>query len=102
MKKKIFFVLLSINLVFILGCGGGSGGGSSNTTTTPTPETNTSNDVVLTKGESITCSEASSFSVIPNGEPSVDFSKNVENREVTITLKENSSGSVTIENCTKV
>jgi len=103
MKKQIQVLCLSSSMLLIIGCGGGGGGGEN---TAPAADsnanTNTNTNIVLTKGESMVCAESKTFSVIPKDEPSVQFSKNIENGEVTIKVKENSSGSVTLENCLKV
>lgn len=100
MRIEMKLLLLSANVLFILGCGGG--GGSSNNNSVQPSNTEKNNEIVLNKGQSITCSNETKFSVIPDNKPLVNFSKNVENGEITITIKDTSPGSVTVQNCTKI
>jgi len=93
--KKI--VLISVVASLFIGCGG-SGGGSTDNGADNEP---TNNDIVLKKGDSLICTKATQFSVEPTDKPLVNFSKDTENGEVTITLDKESKGFVTVVGCTK-
>ena len=98
MKKILFIAFLSITTSIFIGCGGSGGGGSNNDVKDEPTE---SKDKVLKKGESLTCTKETKFSVTPTDKPTVNFSKNIEDGEVTITLSKDSKGYVTISDCTK-
>ena len=61
----------------------------------------TESNIILKKGDSIVCTTATPFSVEPTNKPLVNFSKNIENGEVTITLNKKSKGFVTVIGCTR-
>lgn len=92
MRKKITVILLTS---LFIGCGGG-GNNSDEIQNDP------NSDTILKQGESITCSEVTSFSVIPTQEPSIQFSKNTENGEVTISIDKDSKGFVILKQCTQI
>jgi len=94
--KNILFISI-ITLLFI-GCGS-SGGGDF---TLPADNNRTkSGDIVLKKGDSIVCTQETSFSIEPTDNPLVSFSKNIGNGEVTIVLDIKSGGFVTVVGCTE-
>jgi len=87
MKNILLISFLFIISSLFIGCGSSGGGESS--------------DVILKKGDSITCTKASSFSVKPTDDPKVSFLKDVESGEVTVTMNRETKGFVTIINCSK-
>jgi hypothetical protein len=93
--KKI--VLISVIASLFIGCGG-SGGGS---TDSGVNDEETSSDIVLKKGDTLTCTDKSSFSVEPTDKPLVNFSKDTENGDVTISMNKKSNGFVTVVGCTQ-
>jgi hypothetical protein len=100
MKNILFTTLLSLTTSLFIGCGS-SGGGSSDNKDNGVNDDTIKNDVILKKGDSIVCTTATSFSVEPTDKPLVNFSKDTESGEVTITLDKKSKGFVTIVGCTK-
>ena len=101
MKNILFITLLSLTTSLFIGCGGSGGGSSSDNTDDEVKEETTKSDVILKKGDSLTCTTSTQFSVKPTDKPLVNFSKDTENGEVTITLDKESKGFVTVIGCTK-
>ncbi len=60
-------------------------------------------DVVLTTGETISCSDATSFSIIPSegDEPDITISKNTSTGVTTVTY-DSTTGSATVVGCSKI
>ena len=108
MKNKTLLTSLAIVASLFIGCG------SSSNTTTPTsegdsstPENGTSNnnetnlpDIVLKKGQYKICTKATSFSVEPTENPKVNFTKDIINGEINVSVNQDSTGFVTLKNCT--
>ena len=91
MKNILFITLLSLITSLFMGCGS-SGGKSSD---------NVEDNVILKKGETITCTKATQFSVEPTEKPIVNIVKDVENGDVTIMVNKESKGTVTVIGCTE-
>ena len=87
MKHLIYFVIT----IFIIGCGG-----SSDSSTT----VEKSNDIVVKAGERQICTSETSFTVTPTNDPLVTFETDAVTNDTTIIVDENSSGYVTIKDCT--
>ena len=89
--KNIFFRLLFLGFILsvILGCGNSMD--SSSTLT----------DIVLYSGERQICTNATSFAITPTDNPAVTFSTDTSTKDTTISVEQNSSGYITISNCTK-
>lgn len=98
MKNILFISFFTLTTSLFIGCGGG--GGTSNTDSNNAQE-ETTKDIVLKKGETLTCTKETQFSVEPTDKPLVNFSKDTENGEVTITMDKESKGFVTVVGCTK-
>ena len=101
MKNILFISLLSLTTSLFIGCGSSGGGSSNDNEDNGDKNDTTKSDVVLKKGDSIVCTTATPFSVEPTDKPLVNFSKDTENGEVTITLDKESKGFVTVVGCTK-
>ena len=102
MKNILFISLLSLTTSLFIGCGGSGGGSSNNNEDNGGVKDDTiKSDVILKKGDSIICTTATQFSVEPTDKPLVNFSKDTENGEVTITLDKESKGFVTVVGCSK-
>lgn len=87
MKNKFFTLITILTFGFIfVSC---SSGGNSKSTALE--------DITLTTGESIICTNTTSFSVVPTDDPSVIFSTDVQTGNTTISIE---SGSVLVQNCT--
>jgi hypothetical protein len=99
MKNILLITLLSLTTSLFIGCG--SSGGGSSEDDGDKEENTTKSDFILKKGDSLTCTTATSFSVEPTDKPLVNFSKDTENGEVTITLDKKSKGFVTVIGCTE-
>jgi len=97
MKNILFITLLSLTTSLFIGCGSSGGGNNESEVKGDT----VTNEIVLKKGDSLTCTTESSFSVEPTDKPLVNFSKDTENGDVTITLNKNSKGLVTVIGCTE-
>jgi len=97
MKNILFITLLSLTTSLFIGCG--SGGGSNNDN--EIKDDTTKKDIILKKGDSIVCTTATQFSVEPTDKPLVNFTKNTENGDISITIDKNSNGFVTVIGCTK-
>ncbi len=94
MKNLLINAILSVTLMITLGAC------SSSETTNTTP---TTTDVVLTSGDSLSCSDATSFSITPSegNEPEITVTKNATTGVTTISY-DSSSGSATVVGCSKV
>jgi len=99
MKNILYITLLSLTTSLFIGCG--SGGGSNNDKDNEIKDEITKKDVVLKKGDSIVCTTATQFSVEPTDKPLVNFSKDTESGDISITLDKESHGFVTVIGCTK-
>jgi len=95
MKNILFISLLLLITSLFIGCG------SSNNKESAINNEATESNIILKKGDSIVCTTATPFSVEPTNKPLVNFSKNIENGEVTITLNKKSKGFVTVIGCTR-
>ena len=95
MKTLLINSILSVTLLITLGAC------SKSETTDTTPSTVT--DVVLTSGETLSCSDATSFSITPSegNEPEITVTKNTSTGVTTI-VYDSASGSATVIGCTKV
>lgn len=95
--KKIFltFGVLGLTVLFV-GCGGGSSSDIEEDTTTPVVV----KDITLNAGDSKICTNETSFKVKPTSNPIVIFSTDASSGDTTILIDENSSGFVTISDCT--
>ena len=92
MKQKIILTLTVLTFIaFLTGCGSSS---------SPTTKPVTIADVTLTANQSTVCTNATSFTVTPTGNPTVTFSTDASSGDTTITIDSNSTGSVVIVNCT--
>jgi len=100
MKNILFTTLLTLTTSLFIGCGS-SGESSNNNEDDRVKDDTTKSDIILKKGDSITCTTATQFSVEPTGKPLVNVSKDTENGEVTITLEKESNGLVMVVGCTK-
>lgn len=113
-RNRIFVAFLSLSTSIFIGCGGGGGSSTNsatsnngeaenNPTATPTPssiENSSLPDVTLKKGEYKICTKVTSFVVEPTDNPSVKFSKDVVGGDINISIASDSTGSITIKNCT--
>ena len=95
MKNILFISLLLLITSLFIGCG------NSNNKESAINNEATESNIILKKGDSIVCTTATPFSVEPTNKPLVNFSKNIENGEVTITLNKKSKGFVTVIGCTR-
>ena len=93
--KNILFISIITSL--FIGCGSSGSGKNDNNQENNT----TKSDIVLKKGDSLVCTKATKFSVEPTENPAVNFVKDIETGDVTIELKKDSKGFVTVVGCTK-
>lgn len=101
MKNILFISLLSLTTSLFIGCGSSGGGSNNDNEDNRVQDDTIKSDIILKKGDSIVCTTATQFSVEPTDKPLVNFSKDIENGEITITLDKKSNGFVTVEGCTK-
>ena len=93
----IRFILVLALLAGFTACSSSSDDSGSSTNDTPS---DTIADVVLTHGQSVSCSDTNTFSIEPSAgnEPDVTFSTNTATGVTTITY-ESSDGSATVVGC---
>jgi len=90
MKKLLFIVSMLGLMLFYTGCSEDSA-----------TDTQKIADVSLSPSMSVVCTNESTFSVKPIDDPLVNFSTDVDSLDTNISVSSESSGYVTIENCTQ-
>ena len=96
MTHRIFTIIFAIALAYTFtACSSGDGG---TTTTDATP------DFTLAPDASATCTKATSFTVVPTGDPVVTFTTDADSGDTTILVDANSpsGSSVLVQDCTKI
>lgn len=77
-------------------CGGGGGD-----STTTTPVVVGIEDISLSAGGSVICTNETSFTVTPTSDPDVIFLTDAQSGDTTIRLDSVSAGSLLVQNCTQ-
>ena len=97
MKNTIYPTFLTTLFVVVL-----SGCGSSSDDTTQSSDTQTIADITLSPSVTLTCTNATSFTLTPGPvDPTVTITQNVETKDTLIEVDIDSMGYVTVSNCTK-
>ena len=101
MKNILFIFLLSLTYSLFIGCGSSSESSGTNNEENRVNDDTIKRDIILKKGDALVCTTATPFYVEPIEKPLVNFSKDTENGEVTITLDKKSNGFVKVVGCTQ-
>ena len=96
MKSKIYKVIFLVLLSFFTACGSGE--------SAATQDQVKPRNLTLNPNESIVCTSATSFTVIPSlspNEPDVTFIQDVQSGDTTISVDIDSLGYISITECSK-
>lgn len=95
MINKLFLkIIFAVLITVFTACGSGGSASSDNQKTVI--------DIVLNVGESLLCTSATTFTVVPSvEEPIVIFTQDAENGDTKIELDENTFGTLSISGCTQ-
>ena len=95
MSNKVLLTISILASLFV-GCS------DSNSVDITEDETSTTalSDITLSAGDSKVCTTATKFTVTPTNDPVVTFTTDADSGDTTIALSADTTGSVTISNCT--